>query len=174
MGRFGIAWSAFWKILGSNEAAEAWRTARADPEDAETKQAPEQTKDGEEPGGASVHTLVLLQREGRLVDFLCEDIDGFPDAQVGAAVRQVHANCRKVLRENFGIEPIHESKEGDSVQVPEGFDPRSIRVTGNASSQPPFTGVLRHRGWRATKADLPMRSAKLDPLVIVAAEVEAK
>ena len=174
MGRFSTAWSAFWKILGSDKAEEAWRKTTEQNTSVDETQEPEQTEEQRDTDGDSVHTLVLLQREGRLVDFLCEDIDGFPDAQVGAAVRQVHANCRKVLQDNFGIEPIHEGREGDSVQVPAGFDPRSIRVTGNASSQPPFTGVLRHRGWRATTADLPTRSEKLDPFVIVAAEVEAK
>src|SRR4051794_37026728 len=34
--------------------------------------------------------LAILQREGRLVDFLMEDLQGIPDAQVGAAVREVH------------------------------------------------------------------------------------
>ena len=38
--------------------------------------------------------LALLQREGRLIDFFGEDLTPYPDAQVGAAVRELH----RVLR----------------------------------------------------------------------------
>src|SRR4051812_9875585 len=38
--------------------------------------------------------LALLQRDGRLIDFLMEDVAPYADAQVGAAVRSVHAGCR--------------------------------------------------------------------------------
>src|SRR5207253_6846543 len=37
--------------------------------------------------GAAVQLLAILQREGRLLDFLQEDVDGYADAQIGAAVR---------------------------------------------------------------------------------------
>ncbi|MCD4755860.1 MAG: DUF2760 domain-containing protein, partial [Deltaproteobacteria bacterium] len=43
---------------------------------------------------AIVQTLGLLQREGRLIDFLQEDIEPYDDAQIGAAVREVHRGCR--------------------------------------------------------------------------------
>ena len=36
----------------------------------------------------------LLQRDGRLVDFRFEDVAVYSDAQVGAAVQEVHASCR--------------------------------------------------------------------------------
>src|SRR5262249_7553748 len=36
------------------------------------------------PSGAPLRLLALLQREGRLLDFLLEDIQSYPDAQIGA------------------------------------------------------------------------------------------
>src|SRR5690242_20660684 len=44
---------------------------------------------------SAVQLLALLQREGRLLDFLGEPIDSFNDAQVGAAVRAIHKGCKK-------------------------------------------------------------------------------
>ncbi|HPH29941.1 MAG TPA: DUF2760 domain-containing protein, partial [Pseudomonadota bacterium] len=35
----------------------------------------------------AVQLLAVLQREGRLLDFLLEDIDSYGDGQIGAAVR---------------------------------------------------------------------------------------
>jgi hypothetical protein len=39
--------------------------------------------------------LALLQRDGRLVDFLREPLDGFADADIGAAARDVHRGCKQ-------------------------------------------------------------------------------
>ncbi|NQZ58866.1 MAG: DUF2760 domain-containing protein, partial [Lentisphaeraceae bacterium] len=75
--------------------------------------------DGEE----ATYTLALLQREGRLIDFLQEDISSFDDAQIGMAVRQVHAGCRKVLEKHFSIEAVVPALEGETVTVAKGFDP---------------------------------------------------
>src|SRR5690242_19459542 len=38
--------------------------------------------------------LALLQREGRLIDFLREPLDGFSDGDIGAAARDVHRGCK--------------------------------------------------------------------------------
>jgi len=110
---------------------------------------------------AALRLLALLQREGRLVDFCEEELSGFPDAQVGAAARSVHAGCRKALRE----EP-----EGAEVVLDAGFDPRAIRLTGNVAGNPPFRGTLRHHGWRASAARLPVSDG--DPNLLAPAEVE--
>src|SRR5215469_8453644 len=45
----------------------------------------------------AVQMLYLLQRDGRLVDFLEEDVSSYPDGQLGAAVRSIHTSCRQVL-----------------------------------------------------------------------------
>jgi hypothetical protein len=41
----------------------------------------------------AVQMLALLQRDGRLIDFLAENIFAYPDAQLGAAVRS-RRDCR--------------------------------------------------------------------------------
>jgi hypothetical protein len=116
--------------------------------------------------------LSLLQREGRLIDFLQEDVAAFSDAEVGAAARVIHGGCKKVLKEYFTVAPILKDAEGASVSVPVGFDAKRIRITGNVTGQPPFRGTLKHHGWEATAVRMPSISATLDPRVLFAAEVE--
>lgn len=116
--------------------------------------------------------LAALQLDGRLVDFLQEQLAGYSDEQIGAAVRAVHEGCRKVLAERITLEPVLRGGEGDTVVVPEGFDPSAIRLTGNVVGQPPFRGTLRHHGWRATQVKLIERPAGQDPNIIAPAEVE--
>src|SRR5579885_2189435 len=94
--------------------------------------------------------LAALQEEGRLVDFLTEDIAPYSDAQVGAAVRDIQAKCRKALESCVKLEPILRGAEDDPVTIETGFDPAAVRLTGNVTGGPPFRGVLRHAGWRAT------------------------
>jgi hypothetical protein len=127
--------------------------------------APEPTSD------AALRLLGLLQEEGRLVDFLQEDLGPYPDDQIGAAVRGIHDGCRKALKDRLALAPVLPGAEGDSVTVEAGFDPAAIRLTGNVAGAPPFRGVLRHTGWRATDARLPPRPGH-DPHLIAPAEVE--
>ncbi|HEY2027768.1 MAG TPA: DUF2760 domain-containing protein [Myxococcales bacterium] len=119
---------------------------------------------------AALRLLALLQREGRLVDFCEEELSGFPDAQVGAAARSVHAGCRKALREAFAPVALREEPEGAEVVLDAGFDPRAVRLTGNVAGNPPFRGTLRHHGWRASAARLPVSDG--DPSLLAPAEVE--
>ena len=116
--------------------------------------------------------LASLQREGRLVDFLEQEVGGFSDADVGAAARVVHTGCRKVLRQYFTFEPAVQETEGEPVTVPAGFEAQRIRLAGNVSGQPPFKGTLKHHGWVAASVRLPALSAALDPRVVAPAEVE--
>jgi hypothetical protein len=123
------------------------------------------------PPDAALRLLGLMQEEGRLVDFLEEDLASYPDDQIGAAVRGIHEGCRKALRERIAFSPILPGREGESVVVEPGFDPAAIRLTGNVTGTPPFRGVLRHAGWRAERATIPARPGQ-DPHVIAPAEVE--
>jgi len=116
--------------------------------------------------------LSLLQREGRLIDFLQEDMAAFSDAEIGAAARVVHAGCRKVFSEYFTLEPALKDAEGATIKVPAGFDAQRIRLTGNIAGPPPFRGTLKHHGWVASAVRLPVVSEALDPRVLAAAEVE--
>jgi hypothetical protein len=116
--------------------------------------------------------LGLLQREGRLVDFLREPLDGFADADIGAAARDVHRGCKKVIDQIFKLEPVMPGKEDEKVAVPKGFDPSEVRLIGEAKGEPPFRGTLRHHGWRAVEAALPQLTDGVDRAVVAPAEVE--
>ena len=116
--------------------------------------------------------LSALQREGRLIDFLQQDVAGFSDEEVGAAARIVHAGSNKVLKQYFEFEPALKDPEGSTVTVPPGFDAQRIRLTGNVAGQPPFRGSLKHHGWVAKQVKLPTPSDSLDPRVVAPAEVE--
>lgn len=116
--------------------------------------------------------LSLLQREGRLIDFVQEEVAPFSDAEVGAAARIVHEGCRKVLRQYLDLTPVLTDGEGASVQVPAGFDAQRIRLTGNVTGQAPYRGTLKHGGWTATAVRLPAVPEALDSRIIAPAEVE--
>jgi len=116
--------------------------------------------------------LALLQREGRLIDFLQEDMAAYSDAEIGGAARVVHAGCRKVLADQLTLEPVLKEAEGATIKVPAGFDAQRIRLTGNLAGQPPFSGTLKHHGWLATSVRLPTVTETLDPRVLAPAEVE--
>lgn len=121
---------------------------------------------------AALQLLALLQRESRFVDFLQEDITAYSDADVGGAARLLHGGARKVLQETFDLAPVRAEAEGCRLTLPAGFDAAAVRVTGNVVGQPPFTGTLQHRGWRATAVRLPALTAGHDTRVIAPAEVE--
>ena len=126
----------------------------------------------EKTHAAGLAVLALLQREGRLVDFLQEDVSSFSDAEIGAAARVVHTGSRKVVEQYLTLEPVLKDAEGSSVTVPTGFNAERIRLTGNVAGQPPFRGALKHHGWIATSIRFPAMSPALDPRVIAPAEVE--
>lgn len=126
-----------------------------------------------EPSGADLRVLAILQRDGRLVDFLQEDIDSYSDAQIGAAVRDIHRGCRKALRDYLSVEPVLSGEEGNPVTVGADFDPATIQLTGNVGGNPPFRGVLKHHGWRVKTVQLPaLPGARDQSSVLAPAEVE--
>lgn len=119
-----------------------------------------------------LHLISVLQRQGRLVDFFKEDLNAYADAQIGAAVRSIHENCARAVDKYIAPAPVIDKPEGEPITVPPGFDTAAIKLTGNVTGEPPFTGRLRHRGWRAGKLELPVLSGSGDPRVIAPAEVE--
>ena len=120
----------------------------------------------------AVQMLALLQRDGRLIDFLTEDITPYGDAEIGAAVREVHQSCRQVLERYLKLEPVIASEEGRPVTVEAGFDPATIKLIGNVTGQPPLRGLLRHRGWQAMQVTLPPLSEGAGRSIVAPAEVE--
>lgn len=158
-----IAFKLFFKALFNKEFA---TRAVALFNTSEVSAAP-QAENGLEMGATAL--LALLQREGRLLDFFKEDIQNAPDAQIGAVVKStVYSGCRQALQDYLTISPVMDSTEGESITVEEGFDPTSIRLVGKVEGDPPFQGILRHRGWKLETAKLP----QCDSGIICPAEVE--
>ncbi|MCD4657690.1 MAG: DUF2760 domain-containing protein [Planctomycetes bacterium] len=122
----------------------------------------------------SVQVLKVLQRDGRLIDFLMEDISGFSDEQVGAAVRDVHKGCRKSLDEYFEILPAFDGIENSKVSVDSDFDRHLVKIVGKTSAVQGFSGILRHHGWKLQKNMLPKISADLVSDIIMQAEIEVE
>ncbi len=124
------------------------------------------------PDGTPIRVLTLLQREGRLLDFLMEDIQSYPNEQIGAAVRDIHSKCQAALKEHLVFQPVLNKSEGEQVEVGVGFDPSAVQVTGNVTGEPPFKGTLQHHGWRVTEIKLSKPGEGVDELVVQPAEVE--
>jgi hypothetical protein len=165
----GGSWTRFWRAHG---VAKRWLNdkdfaAKVDAL-AQPPKFPEPVKANPEP----IRLIALLQRDGRLVDFLLEDVSGADDTQLGAGVRDIHDKCRKTLAEHLVLEPVLSQEEETTVEVPSGFDPSAIRLVGNVTGQPPFTGVLKHRGWRVKEIKLGPLPPGSDHFVVQPAEVE--
>ena len=106
MNRFWLALKTFWRIL-------------TDPDSR-----PGSNRCSPGTDGPDLRVLAVLQRDGRLVDFLQEDIDAYTDAQIGAAVRDIHRGCRKSLHDYLTIEPIMNAAEEEQVTSPGRLRPR--------------------------------------------------
>ncbi len=124
------------------------------------------------PNPEPIRFLTLLQRDGRLLDFLLEDISAAGDMELAAGVREIHRQCQKALKEHLVLEPVLSQEENTQVEIPAGFDPSTIRLTGNVTGQPPFKGTLIHRGWRVKEIKLGPPAPGQDHFVVQPAEVE--
>jgi len=129
--------------------AETKLQPKAEPKPSPAKQPPKPAR------SEAITLLATLQREARFVDFIKEPLDGYSDAQIGAAVRDVHRDCGKVLDRLFAIQSLISQEEGSTLEVPAGFDAGRYRLTGNVAGNPPFHGRLVHHGWEAGEVQLP-------------------
>jgi hypothetical protein len=121
---------------------------------------------------SGLFVLSVLQQDGRLIDFLQQDVAAFSDEEVGGAARVIHTGCRKALERLISVAPVLKDAEGSPVTVPAGFDSNRIRLTGNVAGQPPYKGSLKHHGWTATEVKFPTLSDAIDYRVLAPAEVE--
>ena len=119
----------------------------------------------------ALQILSILQRDSRLIDFLMEDIASYSDDQVGAAVRELHDQCRDSLARYVTLQPVIDGVEGTFTKAPSS-DPNIVKFVGNVPAKPPTGGVLRHKGWRAAKVELPQLSSKQDAAILAPAEIE--
>ena len=166
--RIKLAFAAFFTILFKGRLPVALQTTSVEPP-APTR--PEETSDAAMT--AAVQVLALLQREGRFVDFAREDLAAYSDAQIGAAARDVHAGCRRVLDRYVSLEAIVQGREGELITVgqDQSIDPASLHLVGNVVGQPPFRGTLLHAGWRVVRVELPPLAASARR-VVAPAEIE--
>jgi hypothetical protein len=150
------------------EHTEASKPAPVEPKPAIKPPTATQTKPTRRNEGLTL--LSALQREARLLDLVCESLDQYNDAQIGAAARDVLRDTRKTLDRMFGLRHLVESPEGEAVEIPSNPSPIRWRIVGKESSK---SGTLSHPGWQATKLDMPQWAGGADDsMVIAAAEVE--
>ncbi len=119
-----------------------------------------------------LHLFSMMQQEGRLMDFLSEDLDQYDDSQIGSAVRAIHAGCLGIVKEYIDPQPVMVQAEGENVVIDDDFDPGAIKLTGKVVGDPPFNGILRHRGWQVGKLKLPTLSGRHNAQIITPAEIE--
>jgi hypothetical protein len=162
--RLGLAFRSFGRVCRDQALADQVAPLLAPP--------PPKDEKPPKPSGAPLRLLAVLQRDGRLVDFLLEDIQSYSDGDVGAAVRDIHRKCHAALKDHLALAPILPQTEGATVEVPRGFDPSAIRLVGNVTGEPPFQGVLQHHGWRVTELKLAPPPEGQDEFVLQPAEVE--
>ena len=172
MNRIVLAFRAFFNLLFSGElsgeiliALNLSRRSATAPAKAAAPVPAVRTSDG------ALQILGILQRDSRLIDFLMEDVSGYSDDQIGAAVRELHDQCRDAIARYVTLTPVIDGVEGTYAKAP-GQDPNLVKFLGNVPAQTPTGGTLRHKGWRATKVELPNLAAKQDATIIAAAEIE--
>lgn len=173
--RLILAFTCFFRVLFDGSLAARVEDALEGAPELPPKKEEEQKQKAEPvraDTGSALQLLGLFQREGRLVDFLQQDVASFPDTEIGAAARVVHEGCRKALRSHATIESIRDEEEGARVTLESDFDKAAVKLTGNVAGSGPYSGVLRHRGWRVTKLELPKVLAGHDATIVAPAEVE--
>jgi len=173
--RLWFAWVCLLRVLfDARFAARTWTVRAALPAAPARAAAPPAAAIAKPPDHSlgALQLLTLLQRDGRLVDFLEQDIASFSDEEIGAAARLVHDGCQKTLHQLATVKPVRAENEGANVTLEEGFVRSQIKLIGNVSGTPPYRGTLRHRGWRAASLHLPEVVEGHDANILAPAEVE--
>src|SRR4051794_3435234 len=105
LNRIWLSWVTSFRILFDGRFASqvaALRTGGAQPESTRPIALPLEPvgvpRKEAAPADAALQLLALLQREGRFVDFVQQELAAFSDADIGAAARVVHEGCRRAIR----------------------------------------------------------------------------
>jgi len=173
LSRIVLAFRGFFAILFSGklpvDVAQALGFAPARPQAPAAKPVPQA-----KPSDGALQILGILQRDSRLIDFLMEDISGYSDDQVGAAVRNLHDQSRESLNRYLRLAPVIDAVEGSFTKL-DSNDPATVKLLGNvpASGKAPG-GILRHKGWRAEKIDLPPIPPGQMNSILAPAEIEVE
>lgn len=167
----------FWQLIElSRRGAAQQQNRKSKPAQAKMSAAAIEKDPQELQDAAVIQFLARLQEKGRLIDFIMDDMTPYGDEQVGAAARIVHQGCNEVLSDFFKIEPLHDGAEEDTITLAQGYDSAAYRLVGSVPEQPPYTGVLLHRGWVTHNVNLPRATAADltdgDEYILAPAEVE--
>ncbi|MEQ9411340.1 MAG: DUF2760 domain-containing protein [Fuerstiella sp.] len=174
MGRLGLAFKILFSGSTAKQVSELLSQEPAGLPEPKPEPRPATPPPPPKPRRSEAITLLsALQREARFVDFIQEPIDVYNDAQVGAAVREVHRGCHEVLSRMFDPAPVVDQEEGSAVSVKEPASGR-YRLTGNvAQVSDSVSGELVHHGWVAQRCEVPQWSGDDKSTdVIAAAEVQ--
>jgi hypothetical protein len=173
LNRILLAFRCFFNLLFHGELSEATMTdlgvtRRAAPAPVAV---PKPATPAVRTADGALQLLGILQRDSRLIDFLMEDVSSYSDDQIGAAVRELHDQCRDSVARYVTLQPVVDGVEGTFTQAP-SKDPNVVKFIGNVPATPPSGGILRHKGWRAAKVELPALAGKQDSAIIAPAEIE--
>jgi hypothetical protein len=173
LSRISLAFKSFFAILFGDglpdQVAKAFGYVKAS--EVKAAPAPKPAPEVKASDGA-LQVLAILQRDARLIDFLMEDIAGYSDDQVGAAVRSLHEQSRAALSRYVTLRPVVDAVEGTPTRI-ESRDPNTVKLLGNVPADGKVSqGILRHKGWRVEKVDLPKLSPSQNVAVLAPAEIE--
>ncbi len=176
MSRIGSAFKSFFSILFQGvlpeDVAREFGYVRQGASKAATPAVVTPPQPQVKTADGAIQLLGILQRDGRLVDFLMEDISGAEDEQIGAAVRTLQEQCRASLERYVRLVPVIDGVEGSYTKL-DTHDPAVVKLLGNVpASGKAAGGVLRHKGWRAEKVDLPALKPSQSSPVVAPAEIE--
>jgi len=118
--------------------------------------------------------LSVLQKNGRFVDFMQQNIDHISNEKLGLVVRDIHHGCKKSLQECCNISAILAESENSTVVLKNDFDRHAITLTGNVNSKGDFKGILVHKGWQIDSFNLPTSLNNTSLNIIQPAEVEVQ
>jgi uncharacterized protein DUF2760 len=175
LSRIWLSWVTSFRILFDGQFAARVRLLReavAQPELSDPASLREVVQEPAKSvsANAALQLLSLLQREGRFVDFVQQELSAFSDADIGAAARVVHEGCRRALGSHARVVSVRSEAEGTSLTLERASE--DVKLVGNVAGSAPFRGVLRHRGWRIEELRLPTLVGAHDPALVAPAELE--
>jgi hypothetical protein len=173
LSRISLAFRSFFAILFGDGLPESIAKAFGYiKESSVPKPPPKPTTPEFKPSDGAIQILSILQRDSRLVDFLMEDIGAYSDDQIGAAVRSLHDQSQQTLTRYVTLRPVIDGVEGATTRV-NSSDPAAIKLIGNVPANGKASqGILRHKGWRVDKIDLPKLTSPVTVLAPAEIEIE--
>ena len=160
--------------LPESEQAQEKVVEESKPIEAVQLKGPEEISIKDEKNIDGVFLLSLFQKQGRLVDFLQQDITTFSNAEIGEAARVVHDGCAKILVDYFTMEAIRTEEEGVLVNVEADYNLSEITLTGNLRGSAPYRGELLHHGWKISDQHPPEQLDPKSRFIVQPAEIEVR